>query len=122
MSTEAVHAVSRNAGGVVRVRRFIADSGADAVEADGATDVVTGVSLSAAAAANEVISVAQLLPGSVVEVEWGATTASAGDPVSADSQGRATDTLGATADRVGVLVEDAAEAGEILKVRISAAP
>ena len=114
MSFEAFRSISLVPGGVVAQRRFCTiDSSGRAVQA-GANAEAVGISLEAAAAADDPAIPVGLLDGAKVEVEAGAAV-TAGDEVTSDANGQAV--VATTGQRVlGFALSAAGAADEVITI------
>lgn len=112
---EAVTSVTMTAGAALAVERFVKLTTAGRViQGAAATDDVVGVSLSAAAAAGDVITMA--MPGCKVKITAGAAidVSAAAVPLTSDATGRAVGVGGATERIHGYALESAGGAGEVI--------
>jgi len=108
---------TQTAGGAVRNRRLVKESGGKLVEGGAGADEIVAVSLEAAAADGDTFACQNIDGNAVVEVEAGAAVA-AGAPIASDAQGRAV--TAASGHKVcGYARSDssASAAGEIISVQ-----
>lgn len=121
MTVQAARSISLIPGSAITRKRFVALATDGQIDHAGNGADAIGVSLEdAALAADPAIPVA-LLDGAVLEVEAGAAIATPGLRVMSDASGRAITAVGATVRVLGVALDAAGGAGEIIRVIASKA-